>query len=153
MRLLTQKDGDISTHFDKVDETPEGSVNTSFKQLKTKNHTNNANGSKLNRHLPVGQFFGFCNPFKKITKNLGFELDLKTATEKKLVYTKKVEADINIKNENLFLTTPVVIPSLQTQIKLNEAFSKCFKLSFVAWTTVKKPVNTEKDYQLDIRST
>ena len=79
MRLLTSKDGDLSTCFDKIDETEAEIDNTSLKHILINNHTIQANKGKIIRQLPLEHIFGFCKTFKKITKNLGFHLIFKTA--------------------------------------------------------------------------
>ena len=53
---------------------------------------------------------------------------------------------------SLFLYTPVIIPTVQTQILPNESIRKKFTKSFDTWTTDKKSVNTGSDYQTDMRS-
>ena len=71
-RLFTQKDGDISTCFDKIDEIEAGIDDSSLKQIFINNHTE-ANRDIIRVHLPLEYMFGFCKLFKKMTKRLGFE--------------------------------------------------------------------------------
>ena len=83
MRILTQKDGDLSSYFDKINES-EGEIgNSTLKKMLINNHTHNVNKGKIRANLPLEHIFGFCRTFKKITKGLGFELQLKTSNEKK----------------------------------------------------------------------
>ena len=77
MRLITQKDGELSTYFILIDETEDGINNSSLKQVLINNHTADNRGT-IRGHAPIGYVFGFCESFKKITKDLGFELDLRT---------------------------------------------------------------------------
>ena len=64
MRLVTQKDGDLSTYFDIIDES-EGEINnTSLRQILIDNHTE-ANRGLIRGHLPLEYIFGFCRSFKK----------------------------------------------------------------------------------------
>ena len=82
MRLLTQKDGDQSSDFDKIVEREEGITDSSLKHLLFDSHTNNDGKDKLRANLPLEHIFGFCKTFKKITKCFGFELQLETSDEK-----------------------------------------------------------------------
>ena len=68
MRALTSKDGDLLSHFDQIEETPEGSKNTSLKHMLINNHTVEANRGEIEGQLPLEHIFGFCKTFKKITK-------------------------------------------------------------------------------------
>ena len=45
-------------------------------------HTNEDNEEKIAANLPLEHILGFCETFKKITKGLVFELQLKTSNEK-----------------------------------------------------------------------
>ena len=73
MRLLTQKDGDLSSYFDKINET-EGEIgNSTLKRMLINSHTNNDNKGKIRANLPLEHIFGFCKTFKKITK--GWDLN------------------------------------------------------------------------------
>ena len=74
MRLITQKDGDLSSYFDKIDETEAGINNSTLKHMLNDSHTNEDNKCKIRANLPLEHMFGFCKTFKKITKGLGFEL-------------------------------------------------------------------------------
>ena len=82
LRLLTQKDGDLSSYFDKIDEAEAGIANSTLKHMLIDSHTNEDNKRKIRANLPLEYIFGFCKTFKKITKGLGFELQLKTSNEK-----------------------------------------------------------------------
>ena len=74
MRLVTQKDGDLSTFFDIIDESEDGINNSSLKKILIDNHTEAKRGV-IRGHLPLKYMYGFARSFKKITKGLGFELD------------------------------------------------------------------------------
>ena len=87
MRVLTSKDGDFLSYFVKIDETPEGSNNTSLKHMLTNNHTVEANRGKIKGQLPLEHIFGFCKTFKKITKKLGFHLTFKTNDLQNIIFT------------------------------------------------------------------
>ena len=54
MRLLTQKDGDLSPLFDKIDENKVGITNSSLKHLLIDSHTNDDNKGKIRaNHLSI----------------------------------------------------------------------------------------------------
>ena len=65
MRVLTSKDGDLLSHFDKIDETQAESNNTSLKQMLINIHIE-ANRGKFKGQLLLEHVFGFCKTFKKI---------------------------------------------------------------------------------------
>ena len=73
MRLVTQKDGDLSTYFDIIDVNEDEINNSSLKKILIDKHTE-ANRGLIRVHLPLDYIFGFARSFKKITKGLGFEL-------------------------------------------------------------------------------
>ena len=53
MRLLTQKDGDISSYFDKIDETEGGFNNSTKKHMLIDRQTNDDNKGKIRANLPL----------------------------------------------------------------------------------------------------
>ena len=64
--MLRQKDGELSTYFDKSDkthETREAFVNTLLQQLRHNNHTSDDNKGKTKGHLTLEQFFVFIGFF------------------------------------------------------------------------------------------
>ena len=153
MRLLTQKDGDLSSYFDKIDETEAEINNTTLKHMLINSHTNEDNRGKIRANLPLEYIFGFCKTFKKITKGLGFELQLKTSNEKNnILYTTPGGNDINVTINSIYLYIPSLVPSAEQQQMFNEAIRENFTLSFDSWVTDRKPVNTGNEYQLDIGS-
>ena len=57
MRVLTSKDGDLSSAFDKINEN---NINdTSLKEILIDNHTLQANKGKIVGQLPLEHIFGF----------------------------------------------------------------------------------------------
>ena len=155
MRLLTQKDGDLSSYFDKIDETEAEINNTTLKKMLINSHTDDNNKGKIRANLPLEYIFGFCQTFKKITKGLGFELQLKTSNEKKnILYTNNAFGvnNVNVTINSIYLYIPSLVPSAEQQQMFNEAIRENFTLSFDAWVTDRKPVNTGQEYQLDIGS-
>ena len=153
MRLLTQKDGDLSSYFDKIDETEAGSADSTLKKMLIDSHTNEDNKGKIRANHPLEHIFGFCKTFKKITKGLGFELQLKTSNEKQsILYTTLGGNDVNVTINSIYLYIPSLVLSVEQQQIFNEAIRENFTLSFDAWVTDRKPVNTGNGYQLDIGS-
>ena len=65
MRLLTQKDGDLSSYFDKIDEREDGITNSSLKHLLFDSQTNDDNKGKIRANLHLEHIFGFCKTSKK----------------------------------------------------------------------------------------
>ena len=53
---------------------------------------------------------------------------------------------------SVYLYVPSLVPSAEQQHLFNEAIRENFTLSFDAWVTDRKPVNTGNEYQLDIGS-
>ena len=153
MRLLTQKDGDLSSYFDKNNEAGDGINDSTLKHLLIDSHDNDDNKSKIRANLPLEHIFGFCKTFKKITKGLGFELQLKTSNEKNnILYTTFGGNDVDVTINSIYLYIPSLVPSAEQQQMFNEAIRENFTLSFDAWVTDRKPVNTGNEYQLDIGS-
>ena len=126
MRLVTQKDGDLSTYFDIIDESEDEIDNSSLKNMLIDNHTE-ANRGVIRGPLPPEYIFGFARSFKKISKGLGFELDLRTSNRKQdILYTSLGEIDVNVTITSLSLFIPQIIPSHETQSYFNEAISRNF---------------------------
>ena len=149
MRVLTSKDGDIISYFDKINEPDVN--NTTLKQRLINNHTIAANKGKLTGQLPLEHIFGFCKTFKKVTKGLGFHISFKTADLQDILFT-TIATDINVTINSLYLFVPTFIPDAQTQLMFNDSIKNSFTLSFDSWTTDRKIVNTGLEYQVDIGS-
>ena len=152
MRLVTQKDGDSFTYFDIIDESEDEINNSSLKKILINNHTE-ANRGFIRGHLPLQYIFGFARSFIKTTKGLGFELDLRTPNRKQdILYTTLGDNDVNVTINSISLFIPQIIPSPETQVFFTEAISKTFSLSYESWTTDRKPVDTAREFQVDISS-
>ena len=152
MRLVAEKDGDLSTYFHIIDESEDKINNSSLKKILINNHTE-ANRGLIRGHLPLEYIFGFTRSFKKITKGLGFELDLRTSNRKQdILYTTLGDNDVNVTINSISLFIPQLIPSPETQVIFNEAISQTFTLSYESWSTDRKPVDTAREFQLDISS-
>ena len=153
MRLLTQKDGDLSSYFDKIDETENGINNSTLKHLLIDSHTNDDIKGNMTTNLPLEHIFDFCKTFKKITKGLGFELQITTSNEKQnIIYTTIGGNDVSLTINSVYLCIPSLVPSAEQQQIFNESIRRNFTLSFDDWVTDKKPVNTGNEYELDTGS-
>ena len=60
--------------------------------------------------------------------------------------------DVNVTINSISLFVPQIIPSPETQNVFNEAISKTFSLSYESWTTDREPVDTAREFQIDISS-
>ena len=145
---LTSKDGDLLSHFDKINESEAEIENTSLHHDLLNNHDLAANKGKFKRVLAVEHIFGFCKTFKKITKLLGLNLALKTADLQDIIYTTPGD-DIKINFNKLFLFVPIFIPDAQTQTRFNNSIKDSFILSFDHWISDRKTVDTQLEYQVD----
>ena len=151
MRLITQKYGELSTYFEIIDESENGINDSSLKQTLINDHTE-ANRGLIRGHLPLECIIGFAKSFKK-TKGLGFELVLRTSNRKRdILYTTLDDNNVNVTINSISLFIPQIIPSPETQVIFNEAISETFSLSFESWTTDRKPVDTAREFQIDISS-
>ena len=142
MRVLTSKDGDLISYFDKNDDTLKGML--------INNH-DEPNKGKIVGQLPLEHIFGFCKTFKKITKGLGFQLTLKTADLQDILYT-TIADDIDVTINSLYLFVPTLIPDAATQTMFNDSIKNNFKISFDSWTSLRNIVNTDLEHQVDIGS-
>ena len=79
-----------------------------------------ANKGKIEGYLYLEDIFRFYKTFKKVTKNLGFHLMLKTKDLQNNIYTSMAD-DINVTINNLYLFVPNLLPSVETQLMFNEA--------------------------------
>ena len=94
MRLLTSKDSDLSSYFDKNGEAVIND-NIPLKQILINNHAVEVIKGKIKGHLALKHIFGFCKTFKKTTKNLGFQLKYKMNDLQDLIFT-SIANDINV---------------------------------------------------------
>ena len=65
MRVLTQKNGDLSSYFEKTDELEVGIADSTLKHMLIDSPTNDENKGKIRANLPLEHKFGFCKTFKK----------------------------------------------------------------------------------------
>ena len=104
MRSLTSKVGDFLSHFDNVFEknTAADFNSTSFKQILIHIHKQEANKGKIKGQLKLEIIIAFCKTFKKVLKNLGIHLTLKTNDEQNFIFTTKA-TDINVTISSFYL--------------------------------------------------
>ena len=136
MRMLTSKDGDLSSFFDKNGESVLDNDNT-LKQILINNHPQEVNKGKLKGHLALEHKFEFCKTFKEITKNLGFHLIFKMNDLQDIIFT-TIADDINVTINSLYLYVPRIIPSTTTQVMFNEAIMNNYTITFASWYTERK---------------
>ena len=139
MRLLTSKDSDLSSYFDKNGEAVINDDNP-LKQILINNHAVDANKGKIKSHLALEHIFGFCKTFKKITKNLGFHLKIKMNDLQDIIFT-TLANDTNVTINSLYLYVPQLIPNTQTQVMFNEAIMNNYTITFDSWYTERKISN------------
>ena len=154
MRVLTSKDGDLLSQFDNINEgnTNDNFDSTSLKKMLIDNHEADANRGNIKGQLALEHIFGFCKTFKKVTKNLGFEITFKTANLQNIIYTSIADGtQINVTINSLYLYVPIIIPSTETQLMFNESIQNNYRIFFDEWYTERRIV-TDQIYQVDIGS-
>ena len=88
MKAITNEDGDLLSQFDNINENeipilsritdlPPKIRSTTHQKRMIDNHID-ANKGKIEEYFVLGDIFGFCRSLKKLTKNLGFHLMLRT---------------------------------------------------------------------------
>ena len=150
LRLLTSCDGDLSSFFDKNDESVIDN-NNPLKQILFNNHAVEAKKGRIKGHLALELIFGFCKTFKKITKNLGFHLKFKMNDLQDVIFT-TIANDINVTTNSLYLFVPIIIPDTQTQVMFNEDIMNNYTITFDSWYTERKISNDGRELQVDIGS-
>ena len=160
MRAISNKDGDLLFQFDNINENdiqvlnrladlPTQIQSTPHQILLINNHID-ANRGKIKGYLYLEDISGFCRTFKKVNKNLGFHLILKTNDLQDIIYTSMTD-DINVTINNLYLFVPNLIPSVETQVRFNEATQNNYKISYDEWFTERRIIS-DTITQLDIGS-
>ena len=150
MRLLTSKDSDLSSYFDKGGESVIDD-NNPLKKMLINNHDEAAKKGRIRGHLALEHIFGFCRTFKKITKNLGYHLKFKMNDLQDIVFT-TIANDITVTINSLYLYVPKLIPSTSTQLMFNEAIMNNYTITFDSWYTERKISNDGRELQIDVAS-
>ena len=122
MRVLSSKDGNSLSYFDRINETQAETNNISLKHMFTDNHEE-VNRGKIKGQLSLEHMFGFCRTFKKITKNLSFNITLKTANLQDIIPSTIGDAN-NIEINFLCLFLPLYIQIPETQAIFTESIKK-----------------------------
>ena len=160
MRTIFNKDGDLLSQFDNINENDipifnrladlPVQVRDTLHQKMLLNNNTDANKGKLKGYLYLEDIFGFCKTFKKVTKNLGSLLMFKTNDLQDIMYTSMTD-DINVTINNLYLYVPNLIPSVETQVMFNEATQNNYKISYDEWFTERR-ITSDTITQFDIGS-
>ena len=137
--------------FDQIDESAAASNNTSLKHMLINNHTEAANRGKVKGQLLLEDIFGFCKTFKKITKNLGFHITIKTNDLQNIIFT-TLANDINVTINSLYLFVPIITPNSERQVLFNESIKNNYTITFDSWYTEQKIVTDGGEFQVDIAS-
>ena len=87
-------------------------------QKKLINNHIDANKGKIKGYLYSEDIFCFCKTFKKVTKNLGFYLTLKTNDLQNIINSSMAD-DIKVTIDNLYLCVPILLPKVETQVMFN----------------------------------
>ena len=123
MIVLTSKDGNFSSYFDKIRE--DSNNNTTMKEIPIGEHTFQTNEGKVFGRLALQHIFGFFNTFRKVTKNLSSHITSKANDLKVFLSSNLPEAAfINVKFDNLYLFVPKLVPSRHIEIFFNESIKK-----------------------------
>ena len=128
MRLLTSRDGDLSSSFDKNGESVLNGTNPLKKTL-FNNHTVEANKGRIKGHLSLKHILGFCKTFKKITKNLGFHLKFKMNDLQSIIFT-TIANDITVTINSSYLYVPNIVPNGETQLLFSESITNNYTITF-----------------------
>ena len=95
------------------------------------NHEEDANRGNIKAQLPLEHFFGFCKTFKKVTKNLGFEITFKTTNLQHIIYTSIADGtQINVTINSLYLYVPFLIPSTENLLMFIESIQNNYPIFF-----------------------
>ena len=139
MKVISNKEDDLLSQFGKISENDipllerladlAPQIRSTPHQKKLLDNHTDANKNKIKGYLYLEGIFGFCKTFRKVTKNLGFHLMLKTADLQDIIYTSMAD-DINVTINSLYLYIPILIPSVETQLMFNEANQKSYKIFF-----------------------
>ena len=151
MRVLTNKDGDLLSQFDNINESDadDDFNSTSLKKMLINNH-DLANKGKIKGQLPLENIFRFCKIFKKITKNLGFHIKYRKADLQDIIFT-SIADNINVTINSSYLYVPSLIPNTETQLMFNESIQNNYRIFFDDWFTERRVVS-DTITQIDIGS-
>ena len=92
MRNLTSKDGDFYSYFGEIKKN--NNNKKTLREILTDNPAKEANKAELLGQLPLEHIMRFCKTFEKVTKNLDFNILLKTNDLQDLVFSTLPQATI-----------------------------------------------------------
>ena len=146
LRVIPNKDGDLLSQFDinennipipeRLADLPPQIRSTPHQKMLFNNHTD-ANKDKINGYLYIEDFFGFCKTFKKVIKNLGFNIVFKTNDLQNIIFSSMAD-DIIVTIDNWYLYVPNFLPNVETQVRFNEATQNNYKISFDEYYTERR---------------
>ena len=150
MKVISNKDDDLLSQFGNINENdipllerlvglPPQIRSTPHQKMLIDDHTD-PNKVKFKGYLYLEDIFGFCKPFKKVTKNLGFHPLFKTANLQDIIFT-SMEDETNVTINSLCLYIPNLIPSVETQLLFNEATQSNYKIAFDKWYTERRIIS------------
>ena len=153
MRDLTSKDGDLLSYFDNINHTDENTSmnNISLNVRLINSHSVEVNRGKIKGQLALEHLFVFCKTFKKITKNLGFHLNFKTADLQNIIFT-SIASDIDVTINSLYLYVPLLILDGNTQVMFNESIKSIYTITCDSWYIERKVSTDGNELQVDIGS-
>ena len=160
VKVISNKDDDLFSQFSNINENaipllermarlPPQIRSTPHQKMLIDNHAD-ANKAKTKGYLYLEHVFGFCKSFKKVSKNLGFHIKFRTANLQDIIHTSKAD-DTNVTINSLYLYVLNLIPSVETQLRFNEATQNNYKISFNEWYTERRIIS-DLSIQHDIGS-
>ena len=150
MRMITSKDSDSSSCFDRTGEKALHNINP-LKQVLINKQTVEVNKRKIKAQLPLEHKFGLCKTFEKKNKNLGFHLTFKMNDLQDIIVT-TIATDINVTINGLYLYVPIIFPNSETQVLFNESIRNNYTITFNSWYTERKISNDGRELQVAIAS-
>ena len=150
IKVIRDKDGDLFFQFDNFNDNdilvlerladlPQQFRSTPHQQMLINKHTD-ANEGEIKAVLYLEDNFGFCKSFQKVTKILGFNLIFETADLQDIITT-FITDDKNVTITNLYLYIPNLKPSVETQLRFNEATQNNYRISFDEWYTERRIIS------------
>ena len=112
MRAISNKDGDLFSQFDNINENDipvlerlqdlTVQIRDTPHQKMVINNQIDVNKGKFKGYLYLEVIFGFCKTFKKVTKNLAFHLTFKTNDLQNTIFSSMAD-DIHVIINHLYL--------------------------------------------------
>ena len=112
---------------------------TKLTEVLIDNHSIQSNKGIVFGQLASGHFFGFCNTFTILTKDMGFQTSLKTNDSLDIVSTISSQATvINVTSDNIYIIVPIFIPISDTQVFFNKCGKKLLPYPLILGLPTKK---------------